>query len=128
MNEWIPVIVAFIAAAPGLMALYAQRKKRDREASLNGITIAKEYRDMARQQAKEITEMKKRHDKEIKGLETRVDELEQQVENLLDDAVKKERIDKQKDAGIALLTAQLEARDIPPGWKPEDITLADPRI
>lgn len=56
MNEWIPVIIAFVAAVPGLIALIAARGKTDAEARLLDTQITEKIKVLAREEIARLEE------------------------------------------------------------------------
>lgn len=99
------VIIALVASAPGIYAVFAQRGK-DRA------DVAEKYEQMAARAAEQMDTIRRNSREEIEQLEMRVDELEKQVETL-------QRREKQLTAGVKLLINQLEANDHKPVWKLE---------
>lgn len=88
------IVIAIIAATPGLYAIFAQRGK-DRA------DVAEKYEQMAGRAVEQIDQLKKR-----------VDDLEKQVEEL-------QRTERTYRGGIDLLISQIESRGMTPIWKPE---------
>lgn len=94
MPEWLlALIVAIVAAAPGLYAIYRQRHK-------DTASVAEAYESMATKQALQIADLRKCQQE----LEDKVDELDRYVNEL--------------EAGVNLLINQLEANRMVPVWKP----------
>lgn len=95
MTDWqIALLVALIAALPGLYAVWRQRRKYDS-------SVAETYEAMAQRQAKEINELRMSQ----RVLEDKVEELSEYVQQL--------------EAGIELLVNQLQAHKLTPVWRPE---------
>ena len=94
------VMVAIVAATPGILAFIQQRRK-------SSVDVAKEYEAMAQRQIEQINTLRARLD----AMETQIDALE--CEN---EALRKVVIEWQ--AGISLLTNSLVAHDIPVPWTP----------
>lgn len=95
MADWqIALLVALIAALPGLYAIWRQRKKTDS-------SVAETYELMATKQANQISDLRKCQQE----LEDKMEELEGYVNQL--------------EAGIELLVNQLKANNIEPIWRPK---------
>lgn len=95
MPETLPIILAIIAAAPGLIALIQQRRK-------NNADVATVYESMAARSAEKLDKMIAR----IENLEITVRAQECELDELR--------------SGVVLLIAQLKANGIEPVWKPKE--------
>lgn len=94
MPEWLlALIIAIIAATPGLYAIYRQRGK-------DTASVAEAYEAMATKQALQITDLRRCQTE----LEDKVSQLDGYVIEL--------------EAGVNLLINQLEANRMTPVWKP----------
>lgn len=95
------VIIAMIAATPGLLAFLGQRKKND-------VDVAQAYKVMADEQIKEIRELKVR----VNAMETQIDDLECERDALY-------KLVTEWQAGIGLLINQVTANGMTPVWSPK---------
>lgn len=97
----VTLLVAFMAAAPGLIALYQGRSKMRAD-------VAKTYEAMASEQAEQIDTLRKR-----------IRELERGQIQLKAELASRELQMEQWQDGINLLIAQLERLGIEPAWRPK---------
>lgn len=115
-----PVIIAIIAALPGIFALNSQRRKTDADAAqaVSGAAVA-----LAKQTQDSINDFQAR----IDVMDFRLNEQssviqlqEKQIESLRTDvAILREKI-REFRQGIAILTAQIEGAGMTPQYRPKD--------
>ena len=104
MSEWTPILLAFLAAIPGLFALRSNKKKIDAEARTIEVEITERVMKLAHA---EIDKMQKHlvlADTAREKLSTRLKVLEDEIE--------------QYKLGTGMLMAQLIERGERPRWTP----------
>lgn len=134
MNDdtWLPVILAFVATVPGILAYLNQRKKAPAETTDIYTGAAKKLLDTLGERLDKVTAR-------MEGLEASLakarDDLDAAEEELaktraelhsLDNANKRLRnaVGLMLD-GIRLLTAQLTEKGVTPAWSPSPALIAD---
>lgn len=102
------VVLAMIAAAPGIWAIIVQRRK-DR------VDIAQKYEDLATDQLERISKAEKRLrtlEAQVKWMQVQIDDRDRFIGELLH--------------GIHRLTGQLRSHDLVPVWTPPERKPAEP--
>ena len=94
------VMVAIVAATPGILAFIQQRRK-------SSVDVAKEYEAMAQRQIEQINALRARLD----AMETQIDALECDIEA-------RDKLILEWQAGISMLLNQMAANRIEPIWTP----------
>jgi len=97
-DHWLAIIVAMVAAIPGVLAYINQRKSAKAEA-------ARAKTNNAVKVTGEVWKISEEYKSRVKSLEEKIEELKENVDSLL--------------AGIRLLLEQLESHDIIPVWTPD---------
>jgi peptidoglycan hydrolase CwlO-like protein len=134
------ILTGLLAALPGLIALFIQRKKTDaetlktvRDADKVEADVAAQYKQMSAEQAKDIKYLREEIEKikvELKAKDILIEELSQDlkkksqtIEQLTRDIEKRDKIIADLLTGIELLYDQLRSNGEIPVWKPTEYKL-----
>ena len=115
METWIPVIVAFLASAPGIFAIVQQRKKEKADASSIQVGVSITLMNEMQEQLKMIKEEHAATKLRLAGLEDEMAEMREWYERKLAAWLR----------GIRRLVQQIVEAGETPVWLPDELKEAE---
>lgn len=124
MSEWIPIIVAALAALPGLLALRSNDRKLAAEAKAIETEVYERALKASHGESEKMQARIDRYGVEIEKMQARMDESDQERAALRARVKALENELEEYKFGVGLLIGQLVSARMEPTWRPRGV---DPR-